>query len=395
MTILYLTEHSPLAHGCGGATRSRALWRALRELGDVTTVVFDGGNPRRDPADAGLAISHLRLPDFWRGWSRREPVWLWGLLAGRIDRAFAGRDEILRGLGLADAHFDAVVVRYYWILARTAAWKVAPCFLDFDDLPADYHAATDWRDLSGLAILREKLRVRLRQAVLVRRCRAVWLANAGQCARLRCQGRLAQALPNIAEGPSAEPAAGRAEGNYLLSVGAMGYRPNVEGLLWFLSNVWPAVRARHPSLVFKLVGKDFDDALRARCASVHGVEVAGFVESLDDVYASCLGLVAPLFSGGGTCIKVLEAQLHGVKVFATPVAARGFSPDELAASGTAVFETADGFVRQISDWLSRTPDDRQAARRQIRAFARERNSFARFAETVRNTILKEVECPGR
>lgn len=395
MTILYLTEQNPLANGCGSAVRSRALWRALRELGNVTTVVFDGGNPRHDPRDASLGISHLRLPDFYRGWSRREPVWLWGLLSGRIDRAFADRDEILRGLGLAGARFDAVVVRYYWVLARTAAWKVAPCFLDFDDLPADYHAATDWHDLSGLARLRERLRVGLRQEVLLRRCRAVWLANPAQCAALRCQGRPAQALPNVAEGPTAESADGRSEGNFLLSVGAMGYRPNREGLLWFLANVWPSVRAQHPSLVLRLVGKDFDNELRARCAAVPGVEVVGFVERLDDAYASCLGLVAPLFSGGGTCIKVLEAQLHGVKVFATPAAARGFSPNELAASGLAEFETPDGFLRLLSDWLSQAPDDRKAARRRIRAFAQGRNSFARFAEIVRSTILKEVACPVR
>lgn len=392
MNILYLTEHNPLERGgCGGATRTRALWNALRELGTVTTVVLDGWNPRRDPRDRDERISHVRPPDVYRGRPCRVPGWLWGFLSGRIDGAFAPRDEILRGLGQEGAAFDAVVVRYYWVLARTGAWKVAPCFLDFDDLPSDFHSATDWRDLSGLALLKAKVRTWLRQRVLCRKCRAVWLSNGEQCGRLRCRGRPAVFLPNVAQGPSAAfaPDGGSREGGYLLSVGAMGHRPNVEGLLWFLENVWPEVRARHPSLVFKCVGRDFPEDLRARCRSFGGVEVVGFVESLEAAYASCLGLVAPIFSGGGTCVKVIEAQAHGVKVFATPAAARGFSPDEVGRSGMAVFRTPGEFVRLLSDWLSLSPDARLSVRRQVLSFSRERNSFARFARIVRKTILPE------
>lgn len=390
MNILYLTEHSPLVQGgCGGATRSRALWKALCEIGKVTTVVFDGGNPQLDSHDSNERISHLRLPDFYCGWTHREPVWLWGLLSGRIDRAFAGRDEVLRGLGLAGAGFDVVVVRYYWVLARTAAWKIAPCYLDFDDLPFDFHSATDWRDLTGLALLKEKFRVWLRQRVLCRKCRAVWLSNAEQRRRIQCHGRPAVCLPNIAQEPSSTFSVARSDEGFLLSVGAMGYRPNREGLLWFLENVWPKVRERYPSLVFKVVGRDFPDDLRAYCQTFAGVEVLGFVENLENVYAPCLGLVVPLFGGGGTCIKVIEAQLHGVKVFATPVAVRGFSPTEIDRSCMAVFETSDEFVQQFSSWQSQPVDARQLVRHRILYFAKERNSPIWFARIVRQTLLLE------
>ena len=391
MTILYLTEHSPLAAGCGGATRSRCLWQALCAVGSVRTLVFDGRHPARSERDAECGVTHLVLPDFYRGPSRRNPTWLKALLRGDFDdAAFASRDEILRELGLAGESFDAVVVRYYWVLARTAAWKVAPCFLDFDDLPSDYHASTDWRDLHGLALLKARALVALRQRVLCRRCRAVWLSNAAQCGRLTCQGRPAVALPNIAQGPGAGYSVPEADGGYLLSVGAMGYRPNAEGLLWFLENVWTKVRARHPNLAFKLVGKDFDESLRARCAAFDGVEVVGFVADLTTAYAPCLGLVAPLFSGGGTCIKVIESQMYGAKVFATERALRGFTAGEIAASRSEVFSGADDFLSALDRWLAPGPAARCAVRESIRAFALRRNSPEAFNRIVAETIHTEV-----
>lgn len=374
MKILYLTEHNPVGAGCGAVSRTYAIWQALKALGDVTTIVFDARSPNRTKRDEAESISHRVLPDLYCGWRRRNWIWLFAWLTGKIDFAFCNRDEVLSALGLEGRDFDIDVVRYFWNLERTAAWKIAPCYLDFDDLPSDSIESTTWRNLSGVALMKDKVRVWLREKVLSRICHGVWLANAEQCTRLSCRGRPADWVPNIAKGPGAGFVMPAQRQPYLLAVGAMGHVPNVEGLRWFLTHVWGDVRQRFPDLSLKLVGKDFSPELKAECEAHAGVSALGFVSDLAPIYANAMALVAPLFFGGGTCIKVLEAQLHGVKVFGTRVALRGFSEAEIASSGAELFENAGDFVSKLGEWMDKGDAEVLSVRRRILEFAERRNS---------------------
>lgn len=389
MKILYLTEHNPVGAGCGAVSRTYAIWQALKALGDVTTIVFDARSPNRTKRDEAESISHRVLPDLYCGWRRRNWIWLFAWLTGKIDFAFGDRNRVLAALGLSGRDFDAVVVRYFWNLERTAAWKIAPCHLDFDDLPFDFFKATAWKSMSGVRLLKEKVRVWLRQRVLCRTCRSIWLSNEAQCSQMSCRGRSAVWVPNVAQDPDAEYVIPTHRQPYLLSVGAMGYLPNVEGLRWFLEHVWGDVRQRFPDLALKLVGKDFSPELKRACEAYAGVSVLGFVPDLKPVYANALALVAPLFSGGGTCIKVIEAQLYGVKVFGTPVALRGLTQEELDRSGAEKFQTSSEFVSKVGEWKDRDEAEALSFRRGIRGFARQRNSQDRV-----NRIINDIMSDG-
>ena len=49
------------------------------------------------------------------------------------------------------------------------------------------------------------------------------------------------------------PVAGETVG--CVFVGALDYKPNVEGAAWFCRKVWPELRRRHPQARCQLVGR--------------------------------------------------------------------------------------------------------------------------------------------
>src|SRR5262249_39615307 len=59
-------------------------------------------------------------------------------------------------------------------------------------------------------------------------------------------------------------------------VGALDYRPNVDGACWFCREVWPELRRRCPEARFQLVGRKPAPTVH-RLAALPGVEVIGQV----------------------------------------------------------------------------------------------------------------------
>jgi sugar transferase (PEP-CTERM/EpsH1 system associated) len=107
-------------------------------------------------------------------------------------------------------------------------------------------------------------------------------------------------------------------------VGALDYRPNVDAACWFTQAVWPAVHARHPEAILRLVGRRPSAEVR-RLAAVPGVEVVGQVPDVRPYVARSAVAVAPLRLARGLQNKVLEAMAMARPVVASPPALAGLA----------------------------------------------------------------------
>jgi glycosyltransferase involved in cell wall biosynthesis len=110
------------------------------------------------------------------------------------------------------------------------------------------------------------------------------------------------------------------DGRTVLFVGSFGYAPNVEGIRWFATEVLPLIPA-DVDLRVRVVGRG-TEALRA-LASDPRIEIVGEVDDLAPLYRSAALAIAPLFTGGGTRLKVIEALAQGVPMVATGAALHG------------------------------------------------------------------------
>ncbi len=122
----------------------------------------------------------------------------------------------------------------------------------------------------------------------------------------------------------------------LLFVGALDYAPNVEAVAWWVEEIAP----RLPGRVLTVVGRAADQ-LPTRLSSHSSVEVLGEVPVVAPHLERAALVLAPLRSGGGSRLKVLEALGAGRPVLATPKGIEGLDlepgRDVVVASGPAAF----------------------------------------------------------
>lgn len=106
-------------------------------------------------------------------------------------------------------------------------------------------------------------------------------------------------------------------------VAKMSYEPNETGAIWFERNVWPVVVSEIPDAELYLVGKDPSEKLLEESSKQKNITVTGTVDSVEPYYKESVAIIAPILSGGGVKVKLLEGLGHGKIVISTKKALEG------------------------------------------------------------------------
>ena len=104
-------------------------------------------------------------------------------------------------------------------------------------------------------------------------------------------------------------------------IGSLDWLPNLEGLNWFLHDVWPEIHRRCPEIEFHIAGRNMPHSIRQ--LRMKNVVIHGEVESSCDFVSSHSISIVPLLSGGGMRAKILEAMSLGRVVVTTSVGLEG------------------------------------------------------------------------
>ena len=108
----------------------------------------------------------------------------------------------------------------------------------------------------------------------------------------------------------------------LAFIGSLDWMPNVEGLKWFLEEVWkPFLAPAFPELTFHIAGRNTPAWLQR--LHLPGVTVHGEVPDAAAFINQHPVMVAPLLSGGGMRAKILEGMALGRVVLSTPLGLEG------------------------------------------------------------------------
>ena len=109
-----------------------------------------------------------------------------------------------------------------------------------------------------------------------------------------------------------------------LHMGNLNWAPRLEGLLWFLRDVWPLVRSLIPGarlIIAGTVSASGRAQLQPWCDA--GVEIHGFVDDLQVLARHCAAVVVPMRCGGGIKIRVITAWANGWPVVGTSLMGEG------------------------------------------------------------------------
>jgi len=148
----------------------------------------------------------------------------------------------------------------------------------------------------------------------------------------------------------APPALGGQPGTILFA-GLMSYYPNQQAIKWFLDAVFPHVLAKTPNARLIVAGANPPGWLLARTSSF--VEVTGSVPDMRPFFERSRVVIAPLMIGGGTRVKILEAQAMARPVVSTSLGAEGL--DVVDGQSILLADDAESFATKINALLT-SPD---------------------------------------
>lgn len=130
-------------------------------------------------------------------------------------------------------------------------------------------------------------------------------------------------------------------GNYLLFVGS-NFFPNIEGILWFFSNVAPYIRKK-----IKIVGSCCKNQIFTTVSIPKNVELVGYVDNLEEYYLNASAVIAPIFHGSGMKTKTIEAMSYAKTIIGTDEAFVGIdNPDKTVGCKC---NTAKEFIEAINN----------------------------------------------
>ncbi len=113
----------------------------------------------------------------------------------------------------------------------------------------------------------------------------------------------------------------------LVFTGAMDYWPNIDGVAWFATEVFPKIREEFPTATFFIVGGNPAPEVKS-LSRIDGIKVTGFVKDVRDFVAIADACVVPLRIARGIQNKILEAMSMGKPVVTTSKALEGINAIE-------------------------------------------------------------------
>ncbi|MCP4356676.1 MAG: glycosyltransferase [Chloroflexi bacterium] len=109
--------------------------------------------------------------------------------------------------------------------------------------------------------------------------------------------------------------------NTMIFTGSFTYLPNYKGMIWFIEKVLPLIQAETPDAQLIITG----DHANLPLPAAKNVTLTGFVDDIRTYIGSAWISLVPIWSGGGTRLKILEAMALHTPVVATEKGAEGLN----------------------------------------------------------------------
>lgn len=131
-------------------------------------------------------------------------------------------------------------------------------------------------------------------------------------------------------------------------IGALDWMPNVEGIEWFLKNVWQKLNEQFPDLKFYIAGRNIQQAenIPSIISKLKNVVIAGEVENAYDFMNSKALMIVPLFSGSGIRVKIIEGMALGKTIVSTSLGAEGIPCKD--GQNILIADTPETFAEKIA-----------------------------------------------
>jgi glycosyltransferase involved in cell wall biosynthesis len=361
--LLFVSERAPDRSGSGLEKRLYSFLRAYSTFCDID--LWYANAPDRLPDDA---------PESTRVLCRSAVSFMLGPTGESLP-------EFQKRLQTAASGADILhVTRTHWLIGNLSHPRI---MWDIDEAPPQLNVRNGWRKSLN------RLRPRFRRFVAKQDyAERVFVSSELERSIL---GRATVVIPNAVtvNRPSSALVASSA-GPVVLFTGALGYYPNLHGIEVFIRHVWPRILTGCPNarllVVGRLPGKPHLRDRVMQLADSRNVDFAFNVPELGPYYEKATVVVAPIWLGGGTRVKIIEAFAYGRPVVSTIKGCEGLDVvhgKQLLVAGSRK-ALARACLQVIGDMaLGRTLSDK------ARAFYLKNHAQDVVTELVRKAVIRD------
>lgn len=353
---LMLAPEVPYPLAGGGAMRTASLLTWLSRRYHVDLIVFrEPGSPdprAAVPPELVSAIHVVELP-----FHSKEP---WSRAARNLKRFVRGAPPLVDrfsrfddqiGAHLSERRYALGVIEHFWCaryggLLRQVCDRVVLDLHNIESVLLDRSAATHpWPTRAALSRFAASCRA-LEKKLLPQFDLLLITSEADRVHTVQAAPHVPAVVYRNAIPFAPRPSLPKIE--EIVFSGNLDYDPNLAAVRFFQSDVWPALREKWPGLVWRIAGRNHE-RLAERMRGEAGVRFTGpFTDAITEL-ASARAAVAPILSGSGTRIKIIEAWASGLPVISTSIGAEGLPG--VPGEDLLIADTAVNFVRAVSSVL--------------------------------------------
>ena len=176
----------------------------------------------------------------------------------------------------------------------------------------------------------------------------------------------------------------------IVFVGGFKHPPNVDAAIWLGTEIMPVLRTLRPGSHLWIVGDQPPEAVTGLAGP--DVTVTGRVPEVESYLDRAAVVVAPMRTGGGMRVKVLQALARGKAVVTTSLGAEGLDADD--ARPLMIADSASAFAHAVAGLLA-DPEAAATLGRTARAFVSERHDWAHYRERLEAIYAELAAAPDR
>jgi glycosyltransferase involved in cell wall biosynthesis len=176
--------------------------------------------------------------------------------------------------------------------------------------------------------------------------------------------------------------------NKILWVGGLDWEPNLDGVTWFLKEIFPRIHRSIPEVRMDIVGSGGDRVEQVVTQYQGRIRILGRVPDIREHLAVASVMVVPLRIGGGMRLKLLDFFASGKAVVSTRIGAEGNAATDSAE--VLLRDEPEAFARAVVDLL-RNREQRAALGKLARRLVEARYSWNRVGEMLVAVYQKAIE----
>lgn len=322
--ILAIFEACPCGPAQGARIRAKGTLDLLEKVGEVTVILASRWTHDQDSLskmrssynlaeNISLKPRRLRMPD--RIAHELSPSFL---NTHNAEMDPNDRASLHRHILNADMVWSHSVVP----LNAAGIFHLGKAVVDLDDLYSRFHAS-HVQQRSGLAKL-NALRLayiwRRRESRYLSRFSQLVVCSAEDKAYLGSDSRI-HVLPNGFTPRVTAVDTPKFPNPTIGFVGNLKYHSNREGLEWFLRNAWPLIKQSQPACQMRVIGAGSD---HFKDWQLPDVAFLDWIDNAEEEMMKWWVSVVPVFTGGGTRVKIATSFSLRCPVVATSLGAFGY-----------------------------------------------------------------------